>query len=119
MASAAAEVGVEPVFLRRVAQDLTASNGFFLEGVVNYDQVARQASRARVMFSDENYKSVSTGLAPGVTELLGELLDQPAILPITGWGAAARIEPAPTLPRMTFSVSGHWEEQLPVSRSAE
>ena len=108
MASAAAELDLDLGQLKGTAQDLTLGGGFFLEGAVNYDQVARLASRGRILYSSSTASPSPSGLLPGVYELLGELLEHPEIQMITGWGDDARIEPAPELPRMVFGEDGRW-----------
>src|SRR6185369_15122690 len=70
MTAAATELGLELQHVLDASRSLTIARGMFLEGVVNYDMVARQASRLRVLYSsDHGYTPLPTGLVPGVFEL--------------------------------------------------
>ncbi len=107
MAAAAEEIGLDLELVKQTAIDLTLAGGFFLEGAVNYDQVARHASRGRILYSSSGFSPSPSGALPGVYEMIGELLEHPELEMITGWGADARVEPAHEQMRMVFR-DGRW-----------
>jgi Lipase maturation factor len=114
MTAAAEELGLDFDALLDAARTLTIVRGTFLEGVVNYDMVARQASRLRVLYSsDDGYSPPPTGLVPGVFELTGELREQPALCMMYGWGEATQTVPLVDPPRMVFAEDCVWREQAP------
>jgi len=95
------------------ARGLTLARGMFLEGVVNYDMLARQASRLRVLYSSSgDYTPAPTGVFPGVFELTGELRE--ASLPeLSGWGGQVQCLPLLEPPRMVFGTDSIWREAPP------
>lgn len=114
MTAAAGELGLDLSTLLEAARDLTIVRGMFLEGVVNYDMLARQAGRLRVLFSSEDcYTPPPTGIVPGVFELTGELRDQPSLCLIYGWGDETRTVPPVDPPRMVFGEDCVWHELEP------
>jgi hypothetical protein len=79
--------------------------------VVNYDMVARQAGRLRVLFSsDDGYTPPPTGLVPGVFELTGALRDQPALCMMVGWGDETQSSPMVDPPHMVFGDDCVWRD---------
>jgi hypothetical protein len=111
MAAAAAELGLALEALLPYALGLSIARGMFLEGVVNYDMVARQAGRLRVLYSSEDgYIPPATGLVPGVVDLIGELRDQPALCMMYGWGQQTRTLTVVDPPRMVFGHDDVWRE---------
>ena len=113
MAAAAGETGLELAAVLDVARTLTLARGMFLEGVVNYDMLARQASRLRVLYSSSgDYTPAPTGVFPGVFELTGELRE--ASLPeLSGWGGQVQCLPLLEPPRMVFGTDSIWREAPP------
>lgn len=111
MSAAATELGLEFSDVLDAARTLTIANGMFLEGVVNYDMLARQASRLRVLFSsDDGYTPPPTGLVPGVFELTGELRDQPLLCMMVGWGDETQSIPMVDPPHMVFGEDSVWRD---------
>lgn len=112
MSAAAGELGVELSQLVEAARTLRMSRGLFLEGVVNYDMLARQASRLRVLYSSiEGYEPAPTGLFPGVFEIVDELRDEPSVCEMYGWGEEVQCVPPMEPPRMVFCDDYVWREQ--------
>ncbi len=115
MAAAAEEIGLELSGLLDAARTLTIARGMFLEGVVNYDMLARQASRLRVLYSHDCYTPAPIGLVPGVFELTGELRDERSLCMMYGWGAETQTAPLVDPPRMVFD-DNEWRELAPELR---
>ncbi len=114
MTAAATELGLELQHVLDAARSLTIVRGMFLEGVVNYDMVARQASRLRVLYSsDDGYTPLPTGLVPGVFELTEDLRDQPALCMMVGWGNDTQSLPMVDPPHMIFGEDRVWRERTP------
>jgi hypothetical protein len=114
MSAAASELGLELEHVLDAARFLTMVRGMFLEGVVNYDLLVRQASRLRVLYSsDDGYTPLPTGLVPGVFELTGELRDQPSLCMMVGWGDQVQVLPILDPPHMVFGEDCVWREQTP------
>jgi hypothetical protein len=114
MTAAAEELGVELPALLDAARTLTIARGMFLEGVVNYDMLARQASRLRVLYSASgDYTPAPTGLFPGVFEITGELRTQPSLCMMCGWGEQTQSVPLVDPPRMVFGDDSVWRELPP------
>lgn len=111
MSAAADEIGLELDAMLDVARTLTLANGMFLEGVVNYDMLARHASRLRVLYSSaEGHTKVPTGLFPGVFEIAAELRDQPSLCMMYGWGENTQSAPLVDPPPMIFGDDCVWRE---------
>ncbi|MBZ5504298.1 MAG: lipase maturation factor family protein [Acidobacteriia bacterium] len=114
MAAAARELGLELQHVLDAARSLTIARGMFLEGVVNYDMVARQASRLRVLYSsDDGYTPPPTGLVPGVFELTEDLREQPSLCMMVGWGEETHSLPMVDPPHMVFGEDRVWRERTP------
>ena len=114
MTAAADELGLELAALVDAARTLTNARGMFLEGVANYDMLARQASRMRVLYTyDKGYTAAPTGLFPGVFELTGELRDRVSLPMMYGWGDQTRIAELVKPPRMVFGADCVWREVAP------
>jgi len=111
MNAAAEELGLELAAMVDVAHTLTLANGMFLEGVVNYDMLSRQASRLRVLYSSaEGHTKIPTGLFPGVFEIAAALRDQPSLRMMYGWGEKIQIVPLVDPPPMIFGEDCVWRE---------
>jgi hypothetical protein len=118
MTAAAEELGLELAAVLDAARTLTMARGMFLEGVVNYDMLARQASRLRVLYSSSgDYTPAPTGIFPGVFELTGELREQPSLCELSGWGGQMECLPLIDPPRMVFGEDSVWRE-VPQARPA-
>ena len=111
MTAAADELGLELTTMLDVARTLTLPNGMFLEGVVNYDMLSRQASRLRILYSSaEGHTKVPTGLFPGVFEIAADLRDQPTLCMMYGWGDKTQSAPLVDPPPMVFGDDCVWRE---------
>jgi hypothetical protein len=123
MTAAAAELGVDLSLLLDVARTLKIERGMFLDGVVNYDMLARQASRLRILYSStDGYTRAPTGIFPGVFEIAGELRDQPLCM-MYGWGEDTQSVDLLNPPLMVFGDDRVWRElpceaAIPVPQSA-
>lgn len=110
MAGVAAALGVDVPRLAALGASLRVPAGMFLQGVLDYDTLARTSARIAVLYSsDDSYSPVPTGLVPGSFDLAWELRANP-LPPILGYGAAARRAPALVPPRMRFGEDGRWRE---------
>jgi Lipase maturation factor len=111
MTAAANELGLELTAVLDVARALTLANGMFLEGVVNYDMLSRQASRLRILYSsEEGHTKIPTGLFPGVFEIAADLRDQPSLCMMYGWGDKTQTAPLVDPPPMVFGDDCIWRE---------
>lgn len=114
MSAAAENLGVELSEVLDAARTLSISRGMFLEGVVNYDMLARHAGRLRVLLSStDGYTAAPTGLFPGVFEISGELHGQTALCMMYGWGDETESVEVIDPPRMVFGADYVWREVMP------
>ena len=109
MSKAAAAIGLDLELFTRMARDMTIADGFFLEGIVNYDHIAVLSLRSRIILAfDEAFGAPPTGLAPGVVELGQELGQHPELRMMSGWGDEVVLEPPAVIPKMSFDEAGQW-----------
>lgn len=111
MSAAAEELGLELSVVLDTARTLNLARGMFLEGVVNYDMLSRQANRLRLLYSSEKGPvRVPTGLFPGVFEIAAELYQVPSLRMMYGWGDKRHLAPLIDPPRMIFGDDCVWRE---------
>jgi hypothetical protein len=121
MAAAAADLALDVSEWMEAGRGLELQNGFFLEGAVNYEVVARHANRFHVLFTIGHvFPAPGHGLFPGAETLTRELSAHPELRLISGWGDQARLEPEAVLPRMVYGDDGVWREpESPAGRERE